>query len=292
MNFPFFDETRLLNETTRRDAGGSFIELTDGITHYELAGEVGRLPVVMTHGFSVPYFVYDSPFDYLVKAGFRVLRYDLYGRGFSDRPVRKYDIGLFVRQLKDLLDALAISRAHLIGLSMGGPVTASFTDRYPEYVAKQVFIDPAGGRRISISGVLELTKIPILGELALAVFGNMSLTRSLASDLFSSAMVEMFQAKYQIQMQYRGFKRAILSTIRNRMFESFFDTYARVGKLRKPTLVLWGKNDATVPFKDSQLILKAMPHAKLHAFDECGHLPHVEKAAEVNLILSRFLNGD
>src|SRR5512138_2288913 len=106
MLFSYRDETRELNELTRQEASGSFIELSDGFTHYELSNPEFEQTVVLAHGFSVPYFIYDPTFEFLPRAGFRVLRYDLYGRGLSDRPETRYNIDLFVRQLSDLLDAL------------------------------------------------------------------------------------------------------------------------------------------------------------------------------------------
>ena len=106
MNFPYREETQELNDVTRKNAAGSFIQLADGVTHYEMGGKEPGDPVVLIHGFSVPYFIYDPTFKFLTEAGFRVLRYDLYGRGFSDRPAGRYDMDLFVNQLSQLLDAL------------------------------------------------------------------------------------------------------------------------------------------------------------------------------------------
>src|SRR5919206_4763669 len=110
MSFSYRDETQELNELTRKEAPGSFIQLTDGVTHYELSNPERDETVVLIHGFSVPYFIYDPTFEFLTKSGFRVLRYDLFGRGFSDRPDTRYGIDLFVRQLGDLLDALQLAR--------------------------------------------------------------------------------------------------------------------------------------------------------------------------------------
>ena len=172
MTFPYLNETKDLDETARRQADGSFISLTDGITHYELDGpENGRL-VVLVHGFSTPYFIFDTTFEFLVNSGFRVLRYDLIGRGYSDRPRVDYNIQLFVRQLKDLLDALGLKQVNLVGLSMGGPITTSFVSEYPEYVSRQVLIDPAGAKRLALLWMLKALKLPVIGVLALGLVGN------------------------------------------------------------------------------------------------------------------------
>ena len=290
MSFPYLDETKELNDSTRKSASGSFVVLSDGVTHYELGGPRDGNPIVLVHGFSVPYFIFDSTFDFLVNAGFRVLRYDLIGRGFSDRPNVDYDIRLFVRQLKDLLDALELKQIDLVGLSMGGPITATFISKYPQYVNKHVLIDPAGAQRVSLGLLLEALKLPIVGELALGLFGSGNMIKGIAKDLFDPESVEYFQNQYKIQMQYKGFKRAILSTMRNNMLESFFDTYAQVGKMQKTTLLFWGKDDKTVPFENSKIIMKAFPHAEFHAIENCGHIPHYEKPEIVNPILLEFLS--
>src|SRR5512133_3196950 len=139
MPFSFRDETRELNELARQEAGGSFIQLSDGFTHYELSNPAAEHTVVLAHGFSAPYFIYNPTFEFLTQAGFRVLRYNLFGRGFSDRPDTHYSLDLFVRQLSDLLAALRCTRpVSLVGLSTGGPITATFTARFPERVDKLV----------------------------------------------------------------------------------------------------------------------------------------------------------
>jgi len=289
MSFPYLNETRELNDITRMEANDSFIALSDGMTHYQLSGDIHGAVVVMVHGFSTPYFVFDTPFDFLVRSGFRVLRYDLFGRGYSDRPHVNYDVHLFVRQLKELLDALELQPVNLMSFSMGGPIGASFIDRYPGYVSKHILIDPAGARRIALSILLEMTRLRGVGELALALFGNASLVRGIAKDMFTPQLIAQFQERYKVQMQYRGFKRAILSTMRNRMLDSFIETYERIGKLDIPTLLFWGKQDKTIPFEDSIALCNAMPHAEFHAIENCGHLPHNERPEEVNPILLEFL---
>lgn len=290
MSFPYLGESKELNDVTRQEADGSFISLPGGVTHYELGGPANGRPVVLVHGFSVPYFIFDITFESLVKSGFRVLRYDLFGRGYSDRPKAKYNIHLFVHQLKDLLDALKLKNINLIGLSLGAPITASFICQYPGYVSKHVLIDPAGVQKTVLGWILEATKLPIVGELALGLFGSESMVKGIASDLFDPNLVKHFQNQYKTQMQYKGFKRAILSTMRNNMLESFYETYARLGNLQKPTLLFWGTNDKTTPFENSKILLKAINHAEFHAIENCGHIPHYEKSEIVNPILLEFLS--
>lgn len=290
MSFPYRDETEELNDSTRNAFDGSFISLPNGITHYELANPQAENTIVLIHGFSVPSFIFDPTFRFLTESGFRVLRYDLFGRGFSDRPRTRYNIDLFIKQLYDLLDALRFtSPVNLIGLSMGGPVSATFTARHPERVKSLTLIDPSGARPVSLTPMLRLAKVPIVAETVFGLMGTDGMVRSAGRDFYDPRLVDHFIGKYRVQMQYKGFKRALLSSIRNNMLGSFVKSYKQVGKLDKPVQLFWGRDDATVPFEHSNDLRAAMPNIEFHVFENCGHIPHYEKPDEVNPILLNFL---
>ena len=290
MHFPYRDETKELNDEARRFADGAFIQLPDGITHYELAGDENNKPVILIHGFSVPYFIYDPTFEFLTHSGFLVLRYDLFGRGFSDRPRARYNLDLFLKQLADLLEALRIARpVNLIGLSTGGAIASVFTVRHAQYVDKLVLIDPVGTKPLSLSPMLKALKLPCVAEAVLSLVGNDTLIQLASEDFFDPEFVEHFKSKYEVQMQFKGFRRAILSTLRNNMLGSFIDAYQQLGKMDKDILLFWGRNDATVPFEHSRELCAALPHVQFHIIENCGHIPHYEKPDEVNPILLEFL---
>jgi pimeloyl-ACP methyl ester carboxylesterase len=291
MSFSYRDETRELNELTRREASGSFIQLSDGFTHYELGNPQANEIVLLVHGFSVPYFIYDTTFAFLTQSGFRVLRYDLFGRGFSDRPDTQYNIDLFVRQLRDLLDALDFTQSiSLVGLSTGGPIIAAFTARFPERVSKLVLIDPIGAKPLPFVPALKVAAMPFVGERILNRLRADGISGKIAV-FFNRELVEEFRPRYIVQMQYKGFRRAILSTVRNGMLDSFLDVYERIGKMDKPVLLFWGRDDPTVPFRHSKLLRAAIPQTEFCIIENCGHAPHHEKPDEVNPILLKFLKS-
>lgn len=291
MRLHYPGEDMVLNEMTRAEAPGSFARLPDGMTHYELAGPAEARTVVLVHGFSVPAYIWDPVYDHLIASGYRVLRYDLFGRGWSDRPRVPNNIVLFVRQLRGLLDALGINQpVTLAGLSMGGPISASFTIQNPGLVAANILIAPAGARPIEL-GSLRFFSLPLVGEAALALLGDERFVRNIAEDFFDPAQVEQFQQRYRVQMRYEGFRRSILSTVRNRMLGGFEEVYDALGKLCKPTLLIWGREDRTVPFDQSTDLLRRIPHCEFHAIESCGHIPHYEKPAEVNPLILRFLRS-
>jgi len=290
MPFSYRDEIKDLDELTRKEATGSFIQLTDGVTHFELSNPEQNETVVLIHGFSVPFFIYDPTFEFLTTSGFRVLRYDLFGRGFSDRPEARYNIDLFLRQLGDLLDALSLTQpVSLAGLSTGGPIAAAYTVRFPERVNKLVLIDPIGAKPLSYAWMLKVAAMPVLGETIVGMVRSDNLNNPIASRLFDRELINHFHSRYIVQMQYKGFRRAILSTVRHGMLDSFLAAYERLGKMNKPVLLFWGRNDPTVPFQHSEPLRKAIPNIEFHAIEDCGHTPHYEKPEEVNPILLEFL---
>ena len=267
------DENKELNDDTRQSADGSFVQLPDGVTHYELGGNEAGDVIVLVHGFSVPYFIFDPTFKFLTESGFRVLRYDLFGRGLSDRPHTRYRLDLFVKQLSDLLDALRFASTglnagsrpvNLIGLSMGGLIASAFTVRHPERVNKLVLIDPSGARPIPLSPILRAAKIPFVAEAVFGWIGGDTLIKGAANDFFDPAWIAHFQSQYKVQTQYKGFKRAILSTLRNGVLNSYIDVYKALGKMDKPVLLFWGRSDITVPFEHSDDLRAAISTVQFH----------------------------
>lgn len=290
MNFTFRDETRELNPLARREASGSFIQLSDGFTHYELSNPEAEQSVVLVHGFSVPYFIFDPTFEFLTRSGLRVLRYDLFGRGFSDRPESCYTLDLFVHQLNDLLEALMMTGpVSLVGLSTGGPIVAAFTLRFPGRVEKLVLIDPIGARPLPFAPALKVAALPFVGEALLNLVKSDHSSGKIFSRLFGREAVGEFRSRYIVQMKFKGFRRALLSSVRNGVLDSCQGNYERIGKMDKSVLLFWGQRDPTVPFHHSDGLRQAIPSVEFHVIQNCGHLPHYEKPEEVNPILLNFL---
>ena len=118
-----------INDGARKSAPGKFVHLSKGIVHYELLGPEHGQTVVMVHGFTTPYFVWDKNVNALVDAGFRVLRYDHYGRGFSDRPDVKYDRDLYDQRL---IDSLQNFKFKLPWAPVGEPDTSEAEGKCPD----------------------------------------------------------------------------------------------------------------------------------------------------------------
>jgi pimeloyl-ACP methyl ester carboxylesterase len=280
-------ERRDLDQTARSSAPGQFIKLSDGYTHYDLAGPPAGRVVVLAAGISVPYYIWDPTFTALVEAGFRVLRYDYYGRGYSDRPDIAYTQDAYLRQLTELLDVLKlVEPVNLMGLSFGGSVATSFADRHPERVRSLVFIDPSFRSPYTVSTI---EQVPVLWDFLTAIFEERWWADAQLDDFFHPEHFPDWPDRYRVQMQYRGFRRAQRSTAVTNSNIDQGPELKRVGAHSRPVLVFWGKEDNAVPFEFSASLLEAMPRARLVPVESAGHLPQLERPDVVHPALIAFL---
>ncbi|HEX9167251.1 MAG TPA: alpha/beta fold hydrolase [Gemmatimonadales bacterium] len=280
-------ERTTLGPAERAAVPGQFVTLSDGVTHYELSGPPEGLPVVLVHGFSVPSYIWDSTAVALAAAGYRVLRYDLFGRGWSDRPKVAYDADLYDRQLGELLDSAGFAGpVHTVGLSFGGFVTATFTGRHPERVRSLTLVDPAAGDRTMPPWFI---RAPVLGPVLWQTLAVPGMADNQLSDFAEPARWPDWPHRYRVQMKYRGFGRALRSTIMSLSGADLDSVYATVGRQSFPVQLIWGTEDRTVPIGLSEGVRAAIPRVQFHPIEGAGHLPHMERTEVVNPLLLSFL---
>ncbi|MEI6088352.1 MAG: alpha/beta hydrolase [Bacteroidota bacterium] len=275
-------EQKEMNASARKGVSGNFIQLTDGITHYEIAGSPKQGVVVLVHGFSVPYFIWNGFFENLVQQGYQVIRFDEFGRGYSDRLKKKYTSAVYTQQIKDLLKGLNIKTpVNIIGVSFGGIVSTNFTLAYPQLVNKIVLIDPASERNNNKGTVQELEKWMGMNSDKRA--------ESQLEDFKYPSKFPKWVTDYKVQMQYKGTRMALASTRFHYDSINYLDRYKSLNNLKKPVLLIWGTEDHTVPLKYSDSI-KAVLKVRFLEVPDAGHLPYLEKPEKVNKEVLQFLN--
>jgi pimeloyl-ACP methyl ester carboxylesterase len=280
-------ERRELDAAARSAMPGQFSKLSDGYTHYELGGPADGRVVVLAAGFSVPYYIWDPTFAALTAGGFRVLRYDYYGRGYSDRPTIPFDDEMYVRQLADLLNAVQIkNQVDLVGISFGASTITSFADKYPERVRSLIYFDPSIRMPYQLSLVEDM---PPVWNYLTALLDERYWADGQFGDFLHPERFPDWADRYRDQMQYKGFRRARFSEIATNNNVDQSDQLLRVGQHPRPVLVIWGKQDNTVPFEESEWLLKSLPKGRLVAIDESGHLPQWEQPELVHEELLKFL---
>jgi pimeloyl-ACP methyl ester carboxylesterase len=286
-------ETVDLDQSVRSQAPGKFVKLSDGFVHYQLIGSAEAPTVVLVPGATLPFFVWDPIIDPLVAAGFRVLRFDLFGRGYSDRPNIRNDPAFFNKQIKELLNALEVKTpVRLMGIASGGLTAVLYTDLYPNDVSSLILICPEGHGAIQgpTPFMQRLILTPGIGDYLFDVMGDKLLLDRLDGYSDDPAIVNDLRNRFRPSIHIKGFKRSLLSTVRNMPLQDADPVYRRVGARRLSTLIVWGSQDRITPVTLAKPVHEAMPHAELHLL-ESGHLPHYEHPKVFMPILLGFLES-
>jgi len=282
-------EDRTLDAAARAEAPGKFVELADGATHYQVSGPKNGPVVVFAAGFSVPYYIWDPLFKTVADSGFRAIRYDYYGRGWSDRVDADYTQDLYVRQLDGLLDSLDVKRpVHLAGLSYGGAIATSFADRYPERVRSIIYVDATHPGPSAASprarSVIGWHRYMVLGG------GADQLARGQLDDFFHPENYPDWVDRYRVTQKFRGTRAALRrSQLGIAAGPDQREMLAGIAERKTPVLILWGREDMIVPFEETDSLRRALPHATFVTVDSAGHLPHIEQADVVAREVVRFL---
>lgn len=273
----------------RRSAGASsFIDLTHGFAEYELAGPEDGSTVILVSGFSVPFFCWDHVFGVLAGKGYRVLRYNHYGRGLSDHAGVRYDADLFENQLDEITLKLGIRIPFtLVGLSMGGAVSVYYANRHPEKVKRIALISPAGFPT-NVRPAIKLLKTPLIGSYITNVLGDVFLKSRSVANLFSLKKHPEYQEKFAAYLKYRGRISALLSTSRNMLIKNMEEEYENLPS-DIPVLLMWGREDAVIPYSNNEFVRRAIKQTEFYAIENAGHNSQYEAPDQVLGHLLKFL---
>lgn len=289
---PYFVQSQAkpeLDDSARQHAPGQYISLSHGLVHYDLEGPSDAPIAVLVHGLSTPMFVWDHTKEQLLEAGFRVLRYDHYGRGLSDRPMADYDSDFYDQQLVELLDALDIHQpVHMVGMSLGGAVCANFADRYPERVNKLGLIAPMSYEP-SDFWAYRLLLSPMLGEYVMTVAGDYLTRLTMGWELGEYEWYDEYIERFMAQADYIGFHESVMSSVRHIDWPELGRVFERVGRQERDVLVVWGDNDGTLPFALSDKVRAAMPRSQFLKVENGSHIPSYGSPHIVGPALVEFL---
>jgi pimeloyl-ACP methyl ester carboxylesterase len=227
----------------------------------------------------------------------RVHAIDLPGFGGSSKsPTAPYTARWFAETVCDLLDALGIERAHLVGNSMGGRVALEVGLRRPERVSGLVLLCPAVAFvKRSYQPLVRLLR-PELGFVP-HHFSRAAVTRQLESLFHDRTAIDPSVAdiavdEFQRIYQSAGARFAFLCAARNIYLDAPFGRngfYPRLADLDIPALFVWGRHDPLIPPAFARHVEQWLPRAEQVVLEECGHVPQVERAEETNTLIQDFL---
>lgn len=271
---PFLAELRRpkMNQAARVSAPGDFASLSRGLTHYRWLGPEDGPIAVCVHGLTTPSFVWTPIAEGLAQRGFRVLTYDLYGRGYSDRPRGTQDADFFVTQLEELLqNQKTCGKITLLGYSMGGAITAAFTARFPDRVRQLVLLAPLGmGHDLGPIARLVIDHNWLGTWLMMALYGK-SYRQALESERGQPSAVDGIVDLQMAELDFRGFRPAVLSSTRNIVDEDMEENHRAICAAGVPVQAIWGREDEVIPIAGLDRLAEWNPDARQDVIDAAAH---------------------
>jgi len=276
------------------------IKLKNGHTRYNLLRSTNKeSPVaLLIHGIASYSFVWKHLSESLHESGFNVLSLDLYGRGFSDSPITRYDQHLFIGQIEELLQELGLfdHQLILVGHSMGGAIATAFAAKYPDKISKLILLAPAGVPTSPVSRAIirVATAIPVLSD-ALFFFVVRYLIEKLPHKPFHNPHlhaenIKISHSNHLIMLEANpGFLRSYLATVRHFPLTDLKNDYLTVEKNKIPTLLIWGLNDRLIPYHNVHRIKQYIPSIKVHTLEDTGHQLVLERQSEVAETIAKFV---
>ncbi|MDB2648397.1 alpha/beta hydrolase [Flavobacteriaceae bacterium] len=251
---------------------GNFAELSNGFTYYNIDNRFNENTLVFIHGFSVPSYIWEKTYNSAKEKGFKVIKLDLYGRGFSDNPDLDYTDELFANQVIELLHELQITNATFLGLSNGGRVISKLADIKPNMVDKLVYVSASSFNNHKNTADKNVSKDEI-NEFIKNRYPTISSGQ--LSDFKYPENYPLWDDKYEELLKFKGFARALISTLKNH--KNLDLENKEISDSNKKVYTIWGDSDSVVVYNDiKEKLNKLIPNRFEYTVPNSGHLPHIE----------------
>ena len=251
---------------------GNFLELKNGYTYFNINNRSSENTLVFIHGFSVPSYIWNKTYNSAKEKGYKVIKLDLYGRGFSDNPDLDYTDELFANQVIELLEALEIKNATFLGLSNGGRVISKIADLKPNIVDKLVYVSAS-----SFNSHKELENKNVSEDEINNFIANKypTISSGQLSDFKYPENYPNWDDKYEELLKFNGFARALISTLKNHV--NLDSENKEISDSNKTVYTIWGDSDSVVVYNQiKDKLNKLLPNRFEYIVPNSGHLPHIE----------------
>jgi pimeloyl-ACP methyl ester carboxylesterase len=235
----------------------------------------------------------------LAGGGYRVHALDFPGFGASSKPLTApYTAAWFARTVLETMDAMGVDGAYLVGNSMGGRVAIEVAMLAPERIDGIGLLCPAVAfvkRQFHPLVRLMRPEVSLLPHaipraLVARQFWSLFSDREAIDPSVADVAVDGFRKIYGSP----GARHAFLASARNLYLDEPWGRrgfYARLSDLEVPALFVWGSHDKLIPASFSRIVSEWLPEARQVVLDGCGHVPQIERSAEVNAMLAEFFAG-
>ncbi|HET7113158.1 MAG TPA: alpha/beta fold hydrolase, partial [Pyrinomonadaceae bacterium] len=262
------------------DVRFSNVSLKTGVRlRYAHQGDPGGEPIIMLHGYTDSWVSYSTVLP-LLDRKYRVYILDQRGHGESDRPTGAYSLQTFAADVVAFMDVMNINQATIVGHSMGSFVAQHVAVAAPERV-----------KRLVLSGSATTIRNAVVTDLQREV--------NALKDPIPEKFVRDFQVGMAFQPLADDFVTAVVKESLNiparvwrEVMTEMLSPKAQVelARIKVPTLILWGDKETVFPRSEQELLLAALPNARLKVYEDTGHAMHWERPARFAKDLQEFMN--
>src|SRR5271155_4918485 len=228
-----------------------------------------------------------------------VIAPDLIGHGDSAAPRGDYSLGAHASSIRDLLAAIGIDRASIVGHSLGGGVAMQFFYQFPQRTERLVLIS-SGGLGQGVSPVLRTAALPGVSALL-----SMTIHPRLLGALMDSGR-RLRQREVRLGVYMQALARALRPLENARAPQPFLQTLRAVIDVHGqrvsatdrlyllesiPTMIVWGERDRTIPLDHGRSAHEAIPHSTFRTLPDAAHFPHLEDPDGLARLLREFIEG-
>ena len=227
---------------------------------------------------------------------YRVVAPDLIGHGQSAKPRGDYSLGAFAVWLRDLLDELGVTRATIVGHSLGGGVAMQFVYQHPDYCQRLILIS-SGGLGPDVGLVLRLLSapgaelvLPVIAPQPVLTVGNKLRTWFSSAGIQSPRGAEVWSAYSSLADSQT--RNAFLRTLRS-VVDYRGQAVSALNRLHLtsdlPTMAIWGDQDKIIPVQHAHAAHAARAGSRIEVLAGVGHFPQVERPSEVVDLIDDFI---
>lgn len=267
-----------------------FLALPNGLRiHVVEAGDTAAPPVVLLAGWGCSAYLYRKNLQALASAGLRAIAVELKGQGESDKPLdpAEYTLDSLAEHTLDILDALALPSAMLVGLSLGGAIATRVALRAPARVRKLALLASVGLGPVRLAPFARYFPAAI-GALLPRITRRWMFRVALRSAYGTlGAPTEQDVDAYFAPARDPAFVRSLWALLREVDWRELTPAEAR--RLTMPVLAVFGTHDRVISPQRVEQVLGAAPHVRTVLIPGAGHAIAEEAPEAVNPLLVEFL---
>jgi len=257
----------------------SFVENQGTKIYWDETGRGAPVLLIMGLGYTSAMWYRTRP---ALAQHFRTIAFDNRGVGLSDVPPGPYSIATMATDAAAVLDAAAVARAHVFGVSMGGMIAQEFALQYPARTRSLILGCTATGGPSAVRAENNVIDLLMARGMTLE-----QAREAVLPYIYDAATPrEKIDEDTRVRARWLPSLESYMAQLQGILA---WESYSRIAQITAPTLVIHGKSDALVPPGNGELIAARIPGAKLVLLEHASHLFTTDQPRAAHKEILEFL---